>query len=674
MNSSLRISTLGGLSVTLEEKPFTQFVSRKAEALLVYLACQPNEHLREALAAFFWGDLAQDQAMGNFRVALSNLNKHFEPYLLINRHTVQMSLEGGGQVDINELRSGLSAVERHLSRGEVIPEPVSQRFEESLDFYRGDFLAGFHVRDCKSFEDWKLLEQEHIHTRISGILHRLVRYYVEHQQYASGIVYAQRLVTIDPLSEQAHLQLMQMFLQSEQRNQALAQYETYQSILKTELGVDPSESMKDLYREMQQGRSASQSPPIKRVVKLPILSDPFVGRKIELAEIGASLMHPHCRLLTLLGLGGAGKTRLAIEAASQNQFFKNGIYFVACLPINSGSLIVPAMASALKLSLEGKQSPDNQLIEHLADQEILFVLDNLEHLVNEIGILSEILTNTSMVKMLTTSRERLNLQQEWIIDVRGMGIPPNPDYEDADQYPAVQLFSQVAQRILNKFSLSENLKYVIEICRFVEGLPLGIELAAGWIHLLSCQQILQELNQSDREILTTPTRNVPDRHRNITHLFDSSWKLLSLPEQSSLMKLSIFTSNFSTDAALTVANASLAMLSSLNQKSLIYRDNSGRYGLHRLLQRYVSEKLVESGEEEDTSERYCEYFIKRSEDLYKADSGQPLSIDTFDTDFADMQKAMGWALQHGRSALASRMIDAVVFFWKKRGYMGKYKQ
>jgi predicted ATPase/DNA-binding SARP family transcriptional activator len=674
MNNSLRISTLGGLSVTLEGKPFNQFVSRKAEALLVYIACQPNEHLREALAAFFWGDLAQDQAMSNFRVALSNLNKHFEPYLLINRHTVQISQGGESQVDINELRSELSTIERYLTRGEIIPEPVSQRFQETLDLYRGDFLASFHVRDCKGFEDWKLLEQEHIQTRVSRVLHHLVRYYVDHQQYSSGIVYAQRLVTIDPLSEQAHLQLMQMFLQSEQRNRALAQYETYQSILKAELGVEPSENIKDLYREMQRGRSARQPPPIKRVVKLPILSDPFVGRKIELAEIGASLMHPHCRLLTLLGLGGAGKTRLAIEAASQNQFFKNGIYFVACLPINSGSLIVPTMASALKLSLEGKQSPDNQLVEYLADQEVLFVLDNLEHLVNEIGILSEILTNTPAVKMLATSRERLNLQQEWIVEVKGMGIPLNADYEDADQYPAIQLFAQVAQRILNKFSLSENLKYVIEICRFVEGLPLGIELAAGWIHLLSCQQILQELHQSDREILTTPTRNVPDRHRNITRLFDSSWKLLSLSEQSSLMKLSIFTSNFSTEAAMSVANASLAMLSSLNQKSLIYRDNSGRYGLHRLLQRYVSEKLVESGEEEDTSERYCEYFIKRSEELYRADSGQPLSIDTFDTDFADMQKAMGWALQHGRSTLASRMIDAVVFFWKKRGYMGKYKQ
>jgi predicted ATPase/DNA-binding SARP family transcriptional activator len=674
MDNSLRISTLGGLSITLGNKPFTQFVSRKAEALLVYLACQPNEHLREVLAVFFWGDLAQDQAMSNFRVALSNLNKHFEPYLLINRHTVQMSLEGGCQVDINEIRNELSTVERYLTRGEVIPQPVSQRFGEALDLYRGDFLAGFHVRDCKSFEDWKLLEQEHIQTRVSEVLHPLVRYYLDQRQYASGIRYAQRLVSIDPLSEQAHLQLMQMFLQSEQRNQALAQYETYRSILKTELGVEPSESIKDLYLEIQRGRTVPQSPPIKRVVNLPILSDPFIGRKIELAEIGASLMHPHCRLLTLLGLGGAGKTRLAIEAASQNQFFKNGIYFVGCLPISSGDLIVPTMASALKISLEGPQSPDSQLIEYLADQEILFVLDNLEHLVKEISILGQVLASTRWVKMLATSRERLNLQQEWIVEVKGMGIPPNAEYADADQYPAVQLFAQVAQRIFNKFSLSENLRYVIEICQFVEGLPLGIELAAGWIHLLSCQQILQELRQSDREILSTPTQNIPDRHRNITRLFDYSWKLMSLPERSSLMKLSIFTNTFSAEAALSVANASLAMLSSLNQKSLIYRDSSGRYGLHRLLQRYVSEKLIESGEEEDTSERYCEYFIKRSEELYRADSGQPLSIDTFDTDFADMQKAMGWALQHGRSALASRMIDAVVFFWKKRGYMGKYKR
>jgi predicted ATPase/DNA-binding SARP family transcriptional activator len=674
MNNSLRISTLGGLSVTLGNKPFTKFVSRKAEALLVYIACHPNEHLREALATFFWGDLAQDQAMSNFRVALSNLHKHFEPYLLISRHTVQMSLEDGDQVDINELRNELSTIERYLTRGEVIPQPVSQHFEEALELYQGDFLAGFHVRDCKSFEDWKLLEQEHIQNRVSGTLHHLVRYSLDQQQYAPGIRYAQRLVTIDPLSEQAHLQLMYLLSQNEQRNQALAQYETYRSLLKTELEIEPSDTIKDLYLEIQRSRPKTPSLPLKRVVNLPILSDPFIGRKMELAEIGASLMHPHCRLLTLLGLGGAGKTRLAIEAASQNRFFKNGIYFVACLPISSGDLIVPKMASALKISLEGNQSPDNQLIDYLADQEILFVLDNLEHLIKEIGILGEILANTHWVKMLATSRERLNLREEWVVEVKGLSIPPNANYEDADKYPAVQLFAQVAQRILNKFSLSENLRYVIEICQFVEGLPLGIELAAGWIHLLSCQQILQELHQSDRDILSTPTQNIPDRHRNITRLFDYSWKLLSLPEQSSLMKLSIFTNTFSAEAALSIANASLAMLSSLNQKSLIYRDNSGRYGLHRLLQRYVAEKLVESGEEEDTSERYCEYFIKRSEELYRTDTGQPFSIDSFDTDFGDMQKAMGWALQHGRSALASRMIDAVVFFWKKRGYMGKYKR
>jgi DNA-binding SARP family transcriptional activator len=236
--SSLKISTLGGLSIRLAGEPVTGLASRKVEALLVYLACTGRTHPREVLAELFWEERAQTQAMANLRVALSSLRKHLEPYVTITREAVALDPEAEIWLDVAEL-------ERKLGAGET---------EEALALYRGDFLAGFYVRGCPSFEDWAAVERERLHHTVLDVLQDLVRSYIAQARYQEGITYAARMLQLDPLAESAHRQMMRLLAYSGQRGAALAQYETCRQLLQDELGVEPTAETTALYEQIQEGQ------------------------------------------------------------------------------------------------------------------------------------------------------------------------------------------------------------------------------------------------------------------------------------------------------------------------------------------------------------------------------------------------------------------------------------
>lgn len=234
---------------------------------------------------------------------------------------------------------------------------------------------------------------------------------------------------------------------------------------------------------------------------LPASSTPFIGRIDELNETARRLADPTCRLLTLVGPSGVGKTRLAIQTAFQETVnFEDGVYFVGLASMGSPQLLPAAMASALGISFYGSEEPAVQLIHYLQDKQILLVLDNFEHLLDETGLLLDVLAQAPQVKLLVTSRERLNVQEEWIVSVQGMGYPHQATPGEVDQYDAVRLFVQTACRVQPAFTLVDNLSGVVSICQQVEGMPLGLELAASWLRAMTCEQIAAELKRS----LTSP--------------------------------------------------------------------------------------------------------------------------------------------------------------------------
>ncbi len=362
---------------------------------------------------------------------------------------------------------------------------------------------------------------------------------------------------------------------------------------------------------------------------LPTQPTSFIGRGPEVAKIIELLADPDCRLLTLVGTGGIGKTRLAIGAATKMvDAFAYGVYFVPLQSIQSTDFLISAVADAIKLPLSGQQDPQIQLFNHLDNKEMLLVLDNFEQLLDKGGaqLLVNILKAGSSVKLLVTSREVLNLQEEWLYPIHGLPVPDNVQTQNPEIYGAVQLFVERARQVQRDFSLADESEQVIRICQLVEGMPLAIELAASWTKVLSCANIAAEI-QRNINFLSTSLRDVPERHRSMEAVCEQSWQLLPAEERRVFKRMSVFRGGFRREAAQAVAGASLSGLLRLVDKSLLRREASGRYAIHELLRQYAEEQLAQTSSEEiaNTRELHCTYYM-----AFLADRSAPylLSLDS----------------------------------------------
>lgn len=690
MADELRLEYLGGMQITRAGTPLTGFVSVKAPALLCYLAVTGRPQFRLVLAGLLWGDLPEEDASANLRKALSNLRDLAGDHLIITPHTVtfdrrsaywldvaaflqRVDREVSGQGDGEAGRQGLLAHSLVSVPTSSLPTYLPD-LHAAADLYRGDFLDGFYVRHAPMFEEWVLGQREGLRRVAEHVLKRLARDYAGQGEVGLAMDYTARLLALDPWQEEAHRQMMALLAQLGERSAALAQYETCRRLLREEFGVEPMAETMAFYRRIR-----AIGAPRPHNLAAPVTS--FVGRAAELALLASRLADPRCRLLTILGPGGVGKTRLALEAASAakeqiNDAFLDGVYFVSLLAVCSASALAAAVAPAIGCPLSPGADPQAELLRYLRDRELLLVLDGFEHLVGEAGCLTILLEHAPRVKLLVTSQQRLNLAGEWPLELGGLPYASLGTTAGVETYDATQLFLQRARQADPAFAPATlDTQAITFICELVEGLPLAIELAASWVKAMRCLEIAQAV-ESGLDVLTAFQRDLPTRHRSIQATFEHSWRLLSTVERQALRRLAVFRGGFTRESAERVAGADWALLTALVDKSLLRRARSGRYEMHGLLRLFAAERLAEAPTEgDDVRARHaCHYLGEFMAQRFaeSRDGMQREALEGFREEFGNVQAAWAWAIElelHdaiGRSCLPLARFYAMLG-WRREG-------
>jgi predicted ATPase/DNA-binding SARP family transcriptional activator len=648
MTGDLNIHTLGGLRVTVAGERAEGPRSRTAEALLVYLACQRRPMPREYLAELFWPNRPDETAQANLRGAIHRLRRVFSPYLLITR-------QGMG------VNADLVVVDATEFEGLV----AAGQLEKATRLYQGAFLDGFYLSDSPAFDDWAASERARFHDLAVAAVQALISRHIAEGQLDEALTLVRRLLTLEPYHEPAHRTLMRLLARCGRRQAALEYFDRCRRMFEDELKTGLEPATISLFEAISHGEVSSED--TVNVVtttapryNFPPVSSPLLGRWVELEGLVSRLENPDCRLVTVTGPGGVGKTRLALQAAlDAAPSFADGVCFVPLAGVTSDSAIVPSIIQSLSLTLPPSGVASAGLVAYLRDKQILLVLDNFEQLLSGSLLLSELLHSAPQLKLLVTSRERLALSEEWLMPLSGLR---------ADE-AAVALFVQSAERIAPEVDLSGEEATICEICSLVEGFPLAIELAASWAGVMRCGDIVREI-QASLDFLHSSIRNVPERHRSVRSLFDASWSLLPQREQTVFMRLAVFRGGFTATEAMQVADATLLDLRALTEKSLIRTDGQSRFNLHELIRQYAAERLVASGEDEATARRHFEAYLALAEEGNRELFGvsQPDWLRRLEAEWDNFRAALTWTFVQADTRDTVRLVVALSWFWRQRAF------
>jgi predicted ATPase/DNA-binding SARP family transcriptional activator len=698
----LSILSLGTLHLTLDDVPLTGFDSDKARALLAFLAIESHcAHRRERLAGLLWPEYPEHHARHTLSQVIYNL-RHIigdrnpdraAPFLDVTPQTLRFNHASDYWLDV-DLFTALSSS----------PSPDVQHCiaccEQAVTVYRGHFLEGLSFPDSPAFEEWILTQRERWLRVALETLTRLVEGYAHLGDYDRALHHAWRQLDLDPWREDAHRRVMRLLALSGQRSAALAQYDTCRRTLLSELDAEPEPETAALYEAIKTGAlPAHPAVPVSHVApphNLPAQLTPLIGRETELATLRVHLQEQDCRLLTLVGPGGIGKTRLALEVvAPLVPAYTHGVFFVSLTPLQSAQTIVPTISQAIGFTFSDKGgTQEAQLLAYLKHKTMLLILDNAEHLLRpratERSVESAAITVANLleaapgVKIVVTSRVGLNVLGETRFAVpaltypEGAGRQPAPVYEDLRRHlPAVQLFVQGARRLRPTFALTaKNAQAVSDICRIVQGLPLALLLTAHWVATLSTAEIAALLTGDGDgrpgdvlDLLETDWPNVPPRHRSLRAVFEQSWDLLSAREQDVCKAFAVFRGGCTQADAFHVAGATPQDLRALVDASFLHRETSGRYTMQELLRQYTAEKLADDPTAAwHAHDRHCAYYVAVLQ-RWAEDSKGPRQQDVLlemDIEIGNARAAWEWAVAQGDSARIDQAVQGLCLFYERR--------
>lgn len=589
---SLKLALLGEARVFAGEAA-VRCPAKKALALFCFLALTGRTHQRRDLARLFWGG-DDEVSRTSLRTALQRLPSELAAYVAADRESLALA----HPVELDAARFSALATATGV-----------EELSEAARLYDGELLAGLDVDAAPEFDDWLHRERTRYRQLAHAVFDQLIARHRERAGHEAAraqverdaaIAAARRWLAVEPGAEAAHRWLMQLFMDTGQRDAATAQYELCQRQMAVLHGRAPSADTRALAESIAGSSHAparvavASELPVETAVRAPELaSTSFVGRIEELAQLEQLFRDPACRVLTLHGMGGVGKSRLAFALANQvASHFTLGATWVPLEAITSAEELPNAIARAIGVDLPAQAPALVALCAALRSQRRLLVLDNFEQLAPAgADVVLAIVREAPAVRLLITSRDVLDVQEEWVYEVPGLPFPAaDGDAASSDRFSAIELFAQRARQAYVGFSAAAEGPHVARICRLVEGHPLAIELAAAWVRTMPCGDLARAI-ESELSALVARHRNRPARQRSLDAVVRTSWSLLMPDQQRLLAALSVFVDGFTHEGAETVAEASLRTISALVDKALVVRRAAGRLGLHPLVRQFAQRQL-----------------------------------------------------------------------------------
>lgn len=696
----LTLKLLGAPTILLDHQPVA-LKTYKSQALLFYLAVNPGNHRRATLANLLWTELSNEQARKNLRDALSSLRTTCGAYLQTDGQWVAFQRASPYQLDVTTFVEQITTSRARNDLAGV---------EQALTLYQDHFLAGFHLHHAQLFDQWATEKREELYGCARQNMEWLAEQHLHRGTFEAGLRFTQRLLTLEPWNEQNHLLQMRLFVRSGNRVAAIRQYESCQQVLRNELDVAPGPAITAFFEQVRDGLFLEEqrpSAPVAIAVVEPSPSPPtvapgpivlhnlprplthLIGRTTEINQVVRWLTLDQKPLITLLGEGGIGKSRLAVaiaqaiqhdERPAVQQQFSDGIWFVPLVDIVAHEIpaavlqerIAAQIGKVLTLNFVGNGKLSTQLFSYLRNKALLLILDSFEHLKACAPLLLDLLQAAHQLQIVLTARRHVGLQAEQILLVRGLTVPDTMPtagpWNYLLRYDAIALFSTLAQRQISHFALTDaNVAAVVQICQFAAGSPLAIQLATALLDIHTCQQVAAMLEQ-DYRVLHSERLDLPVRQRAMEYVLEGAWQTLDSRQAEVLACCSLLRGWFTLEAASAVTNQAEPPLHVLTWHSwLRYDKTNQRYAFHELLRQYAAEQLAQSSQAQAAPARHAVYHINLLHNHEQRVLYAVEVVDMLHLLWSNIQNAWQWAIDHNRLDLLAQGMQGLANFCQVRG-------
>ena len=671
-----RLQLFGTPALICDGAPVT-FQRRKAMALLAYLAVTRTAHHRDALATMLWPESSSKAAHSALRNLLWLLRgTAMSPHVESDRQIVRLREADEWSADVNRFRELAFQCPGETHRPDGTCAACEPLLAEAARLFRGPFMRGYTVANSVEFDDWQTAEGEALRRELIEVLRRLVEHHAADGAWAEVIDYARRWLEVDRFSERALRALMQAQGTRGEKAEALRAFETCSRQLHEVFGATPEAETQDLARWIRSSRGEMHSGErkAKRKVRLPGQASRIVGRQEMSKRIESLLLDSATNAVCLVGLGGAGKTTLAVHMAHliEEQFEQGAVYvaldgFGVDAPPADG-LLASTVRTALGISSLGSgSSRPIELADAIQDWNVLLVLDGVEHLVPQTIQLVGKFQAAPAVRVLMTSRVEINAEGIMSVPVHGLEIPPaDAPPGSLAESPAIRLLRLVAQRHGNPIEdKARELQGMARVAQQVDGSPLGLELAAGWRSALTWDEIADRIAM-DPQFLVHRDSAPEAKHRSLAVVFEQTWTMLSPEAQQVLRRLAVFRGPFSAQAAEAVAGGNPGSLATLVQRGLLLREGPTTYRMQELLRQFAHRRLEsDAAEAEQAGARHVGYYARSLARWYEALKGpeQLTALRQMEDEIANIRHAFQRAAIRGdHDSLRASCVGLMLYY------------